>query len=191
MQPLRGGRMPVHGVCPHPIRTIRPLWKLHIFAVTLQLRRWYARLICPSLEILLIGRPGLANQSPTGVYVVRRNRPKADANFAPEPPGRSQVLGDAHVDVGEGPETPNNPDSSDRYVVLGDLVLPRPPAELKERAELYEKDLQALDARDMRRESMKREPSHQPANTLLELRGCPIINLNDTFREFQSREEKA
>lgn len=140
----------------------------------------------PPLEMLITDRPDLANQSPFGAYLVQSNRPKADANFAPEPPGKSGVLDDAHVDAGEAPETPNNPDSSDRYVVLGDLVPPRPPAELKERPELFEKDLQALDAREMLRESTKREPSHQPTNTLLALRGCPIINLNGTFREFQS-----
>jgi len=38
---------------------------------------------------------------------------------------------------------------SEQYVVLGHLILPRPPPELKERAELWEQSLRQLDARDI------------------------------------------
>ena len=38
---------------------------------------------------------------------------------------------------------------SDHFVILGDLALPRPPDELKERAERLERDLKDLDNRNM------------------------------------------
>jgi hypothetical protein len=39
--------------------------------------------------------------------------------------------------------------SSDHYVILGDLILPRPPPELKEQVERLERDLKSLDDRNM------------------------------------------
>ena len=44
-----------------------------------------------------------------------------------------------------------NLNSLDQYLVLGNLTLPRPPPELKERAEQLERDLKDLDNRNMDR----------------------------------------
>ncbi|KAH8689209.1 hypothetical protein BGW36DRAFT_442496 [Talaromyces proteolyticus] len=58
-----------------------------------------------------------------------------------------------------------------RYVVLKDLVLPRPPLELQERAEEVEGDLQALNSRDMN-----------------DLGEYPIVDLNASFEVFKNEE---
>ncbi len=99
----------------------------------------------------------LVKQPRNGVCILQRDKPIAKTNSLPKPPDKQhpksnlEVPGVADAEMDTGSETPNKASPSDHYVVLRNLVLPRPPAELKDRAQLYEKDLRALDARDMKR----------------------------------------
>lgn len=47
-------------------------------------------------------------------------------------------------------QTLNQKDTSNTYKVLGDLLLPRPTGKFKEKAEVWERELQKLDNRNMK-----------------------------------------
>ncbi|KAF3076486.1 hypothetical protein CFAM422_000971 [Trichoderma lentiforme] len=72
---------------------------------------------------------------------------------------------------GEAEEQASDTDNADSYLVLGKFVLPRPPKELKNRAEKWEPHLAKLNARNME-----------------DLRDRPIRDLDKSFLEFQARE---
>lgn len=67
---------------------------------------------------------------------------------APHHPDPSLTVPEQHS-FGQVEEQASEADNADSYLVLGNLVLPRPPQELKDRAEKWEPHLAKLNARNM------------------------------------------
>ncbi|PNP54745.1 hypothetical protein THARTR1_04950 [Trichoderma harzianum] len=70
-------------------------------------------------------------------------------------------------------EQASGADDAELYLVLGNLVLPRPPQELKDRTEKWEPHLAKLNARNME-----------------DLRDRPIKDLDKSFLDFQAQESE-
>ncbi|QYT02743.1 hypothetical protein H0G86_009738 [Trichoderma simmonsii] len=98
-----------------------------------------------------------------------RTGPVSGASHHPSP--SSTVLEEQAS--GEAEEQASETDNADSYLVLGKFVLPRPPPELKNRAEKWEPHLAKLNARNME-----------------DLRDRPIRDLDKSFLEFQVRESE-
>lgn len=89
-------------------------------------------------------------------FVTRQGRVPLKLRSQNQEAGTEEVK-DSQIPAGEASEDENvrsnsNPvgeSPSARYVVLGDLVLPRPPNELRAHAESVEGDLKALNDRNM------------------------------------------